>query len=47
MVAAGDSNNNVTYMPGIKPLLNPTGDVRLDDADDMDGAAAADENEEN
>ena len=22
MVAAGDSNDNVTYMPGIKPLLN-------------------------
>lgn len=22
MVAAGDSNNNVTYMPGIKPLMN-------------------------
>ena len=44
MVAAGDSNNNVTYMPGVKPLLNPTGDVRLDDADDM---SAADENEEN
>ncbi|MDE5640618.1 MAG: acetolactate synthase large subunit, partial [Bifidobacterium castoris] len=49
MVAAGDSNNNVTYMPGIKPLLNPTGDVRLDDADDTHdaAAAAADENEEN
>ncbi|WP_420796469.1 acetolactate synthase large subunit [Bifidobacterium cuniculi] len=22
MVAAGDSNNNVTYMPGVKPLMN-------------------------
>ena len=30
MVAAGDSNNNVTYMPGIKPLLNPMGDVSPD-----------------
>ena len=31
MVAAGDSNDNVTYMPGIKPLLNPQGNVSLQD----------------
>ena len=23
MVAAGDANDNVTYMPGIKPLQRP------------------------
>lgn len=31
MVAAGDANDNVTYMPGIKPLLNPQGNVSLQD----------------
>ena len=34
MVAAGDSNDNVTYMPGIKPLLNPQGNVSLQDEPD-------------
>ena len=31
MIAAGDANDNVTYMPGIKPLLNPQGNVSLQD----------------
>lgn len=31
MVTAGDANDNVTYMPGIKPLLNPQGNVSLQD----------------
>ena len=31
MVTAGDVNDNVTYMPGIKPLLNPQGNVSLQD----------------
>ena len=31
MVAAGDANDNVTYMPGIKPLLNPPGNGSLQD----------------
>ena len=31
MVAAGDANDNVTDMPGIKPLLNPQGNVSLQD----------------
>ncbi len=30
-VAAGDSNDNVTSMPGITPLLNPQGNVSLQD----------------
>ncbi len=42
MVAAGDSNNNVTYMPGVKPLLNPMGDVSLDDGG-VDTDAVADD----
>ncbi|WP_405748644.1 acetolactate synthase large subunit [Bifidobacterium sp.] len=34
MIAAGDANDNVTYMPGIKPLLNPQGNVSLQDEPD-------------
>ncbi len=34
MVAAGDSNNNVTYMPGIKPLMGHTADDETELPDD-------------
>lgn len=34
MVAAGASNDDVTYMPGIKPLRRPAAGVPSDDGDD-------------
>ena len=39
MVAAGESNNNVVYMPGIQPLKGHNAD--MDPDEDTDGADAA------